>query len=204
MFSLFHSNPALALVLCALIILSVCLHELAHVLAAAHEGDTTAVEMGYLTLNPLKTMGWLSLIALLFFGLAWGAVPVNPARFKRKQSDLIVSLAGPFTNFLLFLFFFLLTLLGTHYGLMKELLDIFFYAGTLNFTLMLFNLIPIAPLDGAALLRHFFPVFHYKLLNSEAGKLAILIIALYLMTNGSQIYTLGVKAFDFLWILMPL
>lgn len=204
MLSLFQNSPALAFVLCALIVLSVCLHELAHVLAAAHEGDTTAVEMGYLTLNPLKTMGIFSLLALIVFGLAWGAVPVNPRRFKRKSSDLIVSLAGPTTNLFLFFFFFLLTLLGTHYGVTRDILDIFFYASTLNFTLMLFNLIPIEPLDGAALMRHFFPTFHHKLLNSEVGKLSILFVALYLMTNGSQIYVIGIKAFNFLWILMPL
>lgn len=56
---------------------SICIHEYCHAFVAHHLGDSTAKEGGYMTLNPLKVMGWMSIAALLLFGFSWGAVPVK-------------------------------------------------------------------------------------------------------------------------------
>lgn len=79
---------------------SICVHEYCHALVADRLGDHTAKEAGYKTLNPMKVMGWMSIVALLVFGFSWGAVPVkreDSNRFRRSA----IFLAGPLSNFVL-------------------------------------------------------------------------------------------------------
>ena len=76
---------------------SICVHEYCHAFVAHHLGDDTAKEGGFMTLNPLKVMGWMSIATLLIFGFSWGAVPVkreDPSRLRRSA----ISLAGPLSN----------------------------------------------------------------------------------------------------------
>ena len=62
---------------------SICCHEYAHAYVALRVGDDTAARDGHLTLNPLVQMGFQSMLMLVFFGIAWGAVPVS----LRQQLD---------------------------------------------------------------------------------------------------------------------
>ena len=94
-------NPIRTICWLAIIIFSVCFHELMHAVTAKWQGDTTAADAGHITLNPLKQMGVFSIIMLLVIGIAWGSVPVNPARMRHKYSDALVSFAGPFANLIL-------------------------------------------------------------------------------------------------------
>ena len=71
-----------------LVVFSICCHEFMHAWVALKEGDPTAADEGHLTLNPIKQMGIYSLILLALFGIAWGQVPVNPANFRSRNSDL--------------------------------------------------------------------------------------------------------------------
>src|SRR5438309_6666732 len=83
------------------IVVSVCLHELAHGLVAVWLGDDTPIQQERMTLNPLVHMGPSSLICLLLAGIAWGAMPVNTNRLRGRYGGALVAAAGPLTNILL-------------------------------------------------------------------------------------------------------
>lgn len=171
-------NPLLYIQLIAIIILSICLHELAHGVAALHQGDDTPRRTGHMTLNPVVHMGWQSIIFLCIGGLAWGAMPVNPAKFRsREWGDVLVSAAGPVSNLILGLMFISTLIIA----LRVEFFDIrflyFLYlAAQINLTLCFFNLFPVPPLDGFYIFSKFFP--QLKVLDNHNYGLFILMIFL--------------------------
>ena len=146
------------------VVVSVCLHELAHGLVAVKLGDRTPIEEDRITLNPLVHMGPVSLIVLLISGIAWGAMPIDRNRLRGKYAEAQVAAAGPFVNFLIAAV--TLTALGLwqkHRGVSSDqlspvaqngelLLGVF---GIMNVTLAIFNLIPCPPLDGSHILANF-------------------------------------------------
>lgn len=95
------------------VLLALTLHEYAHGYVAYLCGDTTAKDLGRLSLNPLKHLDLVGTLGMFLMGIGWAKpVPVNPANFRNgRVDDLKVSLAGVTTNFLLFLLATLLTLL---------------------------------------------------------------------------------------------
>lgn len=144
---------------------SIILHEVSHGWAALGFGDTTAKEAGRLTLNPLAHIdpfGTLILPAILIFttGVGFGyakPVPVNPRRMRDPRNhSLLVALAGPATN---------LALVGIATVALRMrdpsssrfVLDLIFGFGLLNVALAVFNLIPIPPLDGSAVIERVLP-----------------------------------------------
>jgi Zn-dependent protease len=157
----------------AVLVPSVILHEVAHGVAALRFGDDTAQRAGRLTLNPIAHIdpfGTVLLPALLvvFTGAAFGyakPVPVNPGRMRRpRDHGLLVSLAGPATNIVLALLATLVIrqLLPTGNQTVNDLVVSF---GMINVILAVFNLLPIPPLDGSALIervlpRHMLPRWH--------------------------------------------
>jgi Zn-dependent protease len=87
------------------ILIAIVLHEAAHAYAAYRLGDDTAMSLGRLTLNPLKHFDPMGTFMLIFVGFGWARpVPINPRNFKNpRRDDLIISLAGVTTNFILFI-----------------------------------------------------------------------------------------------------
>lgn len=87
------------------VLLALSAHELAHGYAALRSGDTTARDLGRLSLNPLRHLDLVGTISMFLMGIGWAKpVPVNPNNFKHpRRDDLIVSLAGVSTNFVMFL-----------------------------------------------------------------------------------------------------
>ncbi len=139
------------------IVVSVVLHELAHGVAAIWQGDRTPIESGHMTLNPMVHMGGMSLVAAFVIGMAWGAMPVTPHRFRHgRLGDVLVSLAGPATNALLAVAALVtLGLLNTSAaapGLETNFRTLLFTLGYLNIVLAIFNLGPVPPLDGSRVL----------------------------------------------------
>ncbi len=144
-----------------IVVVSVILHELAHGLVAFWLGDRTAKDAGRLSLNPLKHIDpFMSLLVpvLLYamnapvFGGA-KPVPINTRNLKwREWGMALVAVAGPLTNFLLAFIFFLIG----HFTEMiyeSDLAGFFFQQMVLsNLGFMIFNLIPIPPLDGSRIL----------------------------------------------------
>lgn len=151
-----------------LFFISLGVHEFAHAFTAWRLGDDTAKNQGRLTLNPFKHADligtYIMPIASFASGFAligWAKpVPVNRAKFKDQfKDDAVVSFAGPFSNFLLALFFFLLLIITLHSGMAdrRALVNLFWYGVFFNIFLFAFNLLPIPPLDGSHILFDLFP-----------------------------------------------
>lgn len=156
------------------LIFSVVLHEVAHGWVALKQGDPTAAMLGRLSLNPighLDPIGSLVVPGLLAISgapiLGWARpVPVNPRNFRDyKRGDILVSLAGVAVNFVLAIVFAFVFVgivwaqrmfpdLGTTWALLAQMAQ---YGIAINFVLVLFNLIPIPPLDGSHVLYHLLP-----------------------------------------------
>ena len=175
-------DPFLASWWLLVVVFSICLHEYGHALMAKLQGDTTAEEMGHLTLNPLKQMGVTSLITLFLIGFAWGAVPVNPARMKHRYSRTLVALAGVSMNLLLFLLFVIATVFCIKFLNSESAAGLMSLGALLNIMLMMFNLLPIPPLDGFTALTSAFPSLGERLARS-AGKESYAGITLFLFVG---------------------
>ena len=154
----------------AILIMSVVIHEVAHGYAARAYGDRTAEYQGRLTLNPLKhldLMGSFIVPALSFFlgGFIFGwakPVPYNPYNLKPgRWPEAFVALAGPLANFSLAVLFSLILRFSLSGGYASPaFLHIVALVVFVNLLLMVFNLMPIPPLDGSKL---FFALFPEKL-----------------------------------------
>ena len=141
-------------------------HEFAHAASADALGDSTPRMHGRLTLNPMAHLDVMGTITLMFAGFGWAKpVPVNPYALQRKTSAglMLVSLAGPASNLLLavlaalplrFRWVPLAASTGPILPSMGEFLLEFLFV---NLALFLFNLIPLAPLDGEKVITFFLP-----------------------------------------------
>jgi Zn-dependent protease len=144
------------------IVFSLSIHEAMHAYVAHALGDTTAQDMGRLSLNPLKhidplTTVALPIVTLLLFHvpiLAARPVPFNPARLKFDEfGAALVAVAGPLSNLVLAIIGAAVSRSVTSQALFN-FLDIFVI---LNVSLFIFNILPIPPLDGSRVLYAFAP-----------------------------------------------
>ena len=153
---LLWSRPDFYVVWVTIVIFSICVHEYMHAWVAYGMGDETAVRQGYLTLNPLRTMGPQSLVFLALFGIAWGAVPVTPSRMRAHYGPGLTALAGPITNLVLALLFAFAARMTA--GLDIDAVDLMCQIGTqANVFLLIFNLLPVPMLDGWEVYGLLFP-----------------------------------------------
>lgn len=136
------------------ILLGISIHEFAHGYAAVKMGDDTPLMQGRLTLNPLRHLDPLGFMCLLLFGFGWAKpVMINRRNFNNpRRDDAIVSLAGPLANFIIaFIFVGLMKIVDLYmpYSLTAEVIwEVLRSTVWINLVLMVFNLIPIPPLDG--------------------------------------------------------
>ena len=155
------------------VIIGLTIHELAHAYTAYKLGDMTAKNDGRLTFNPLKHIDPLGFILIVIAGFGW-AKPVgfNPDNLKNKHRDeILISLAGPFSNFLLAILFlivaralfFLPYFHGTTTGLV--VVNLLVLWAVINFGLFVFNLLPIPPLDGSHVYTTYLKEINPKLLQ---------------------------------------
>ncbi len=177
------------------LLFSIIVHEVAHGFVAYKRGDSTAKLLGRLTLNPIyhiDIFGSIILPAILIltgapvFGWA-KPVPVNMYNLKNPKRDMIfVSLAGVTANFLLAviagIIMFLIRSAGAEGSFLFSVYMVMQYVIVINIVLMIFNLIPIPPLDGSRVVLFLLP----RDLAQKYAKIeryGFWIILILLMTN---------------------
>lgn len=148
------------------IIIGLSLHEFAHAAAANALGDITPKLQGRLTVNPLAHIDIFGFVTIFIAGFGWGrAVEINPYNFKnRRRDELIVSVAGVSMNLLIAIIFsilyrVLLSTIGMEMGYVRGyfiLMTMVYYIVYINIVLMIFNLLPIPPLDGFSIATEVF------------------------------------------------
>ena len=150
------------------LLIAFTIHELAHAWVADQLGDPTPRRQGRLTLNPLAHLDPIGSLLLVFAGFGWAKpVMTNPYNFRNgpQLGMAVVAAAGPASNLLMAILAAIPFQVGlvslrnlTTYGGMLPTLDLFLYDFIqINVLLMLFNLLPIGPLDGMKVLRGFAP-----------------------------------------------
>jgi Zn-dependent protease len=178
---------------------SVVLHEVSHGYVAYRFGDPTAKEQHRLTLNPLRHIDpfgtvILPLLLVLTHFPAFGyakPVPVNLNRLRKpRQQALWVSLAGPAVNVVLSAIAFVICRFALSNGWSYNVLLFFIALGLVNLVLAVFNLIPIPPLDGSAIIERFIPSRHlqsyYQFRARALPVLFICLIVLFYFTHIAE------------------
>ena len=159
---IFQGQVLLFALLLVALVLSLSCHEFGHAYVAKLSGDNTAERAGRLTLNPLAHIDPMGLLMVVAVGFGYAKpVPTDPRNFRSRSADLWVAAAGPAMNLIL------AAVAWNFYNLMRNA-DVEFFAGPnvqtffgilvqVNLLLMIFNLIPLGPLDGHYILPYFLP-----------------------------------------------
>ena len=152
------------------IIVGLSFHEFGHAFVSTKLGDPTPKSQGRLTLNPLAHIDPVGMVALIFCGFGWGIpVQINPSYYKnRRAGEIMVGFAGVAMNLILAIVFSLLVRI-TNMGasifgddITATLSLIFYYAVQINIVLMVFNLLPVPPLDGFGIVTNLFRLERYS------------------------------------------
>ncbi len=174
---------------------AICFHEWAHALVARIKGDPTAEMMGRLTLNPLPHIDPLGtvvfpMLAILsggFFFFGWAKpVPVSVRNLKEPSKDMFwIAIAGPLSN--LFLAVVAAFLLGANARFnpfpdyADAIMKILQFFIIINLSLMVFNFIPIHPLDGGKILARFLPSSANEWLENNSSTLGVALLAFIIL-----------------------
>jgi Zn-dependent protease len=175
------------------LVITFTIHELAHAWTATQLGDETPRQYGRLTLNPLAHLDPMGSLLLLVAGFGWAKpVPINPYALQRRTPAGVmwVSLAGPFSNLVMAILAaipFRMGLVSVYDGLtstraiLPTLSQIMVQFVLINLLLCLFNLIPLAPLDGEKIVDFFLPPNLSKVFDQIRPYGPIILIAVVML-----------------------
>ena len=179
-------------------------HEFAHAFVAYKFGDPTAKDQGRLTLSPFAHLDFLGTVFIFILGFGWAKpVPVNRFYFKRPRlASILVSLAGPLSNFILMLIGFFIWYSITSEGLLSIVNDqigaaihqFFNLFILLNIILCIFNLLPFPPLDGYRIVLDLVPSHRLRIKVTQLEKYGGLILLIIVLTPINK-YTI-IPLFD--------
>ena len=137
------------------IVIAITFHEFMHAYSAWKLGDQTPKAQNRVTLNPIAHIDPIGIIALVFVGFGWGKpVQVNPYAFRKnpRRSNIIVDVAGVSMNCLIAFICMPFFILSSN----AIVSDILFWTVYFNIVLMVFNLLPVPPLDGFGIVTEVF------------------------------------------------
>jgi Zn-dependent protease len=185
--------------LLAALIMSLSFHEFGHAFAAKRFGDDTAERQGRLTLNPIAHIDPMGLLMVVLIGFGYAKpVPTDPRNYNSFWAQLVVAAAGPLANLIIAVVAYNLYLYGLQAGWLSfsdpSVRQVFNILVIVNLVLMVFNLIPLGPLDGHYILPYFLPrvlAQQYRELNAQYG--TYLFLALILLSLA------GVPIFRFVF-----
>lgn len=152
------------------IIIGLSFHEFAHAWVSDRLGDPTPRRDGRVTINPLAHIDWLGFAALLLVGFGWGKpVMIDPRYYKnRRRDEFLVAIAGVTMNLIIAVVLSIpVRMMMKHYGagvpsdLMYNIFQMLYYAVFINVVLMIFNLLPVPPLDGWNIFTQLFKLDQY-------------------------------------------
>lgn len=186
---IFIANPPVGVITILGLIIGISVHEAAHAFVAYRLGDPTAKLAGRLTLNPAAHLDPIGTFALLFIGIGWGKpTPFDPYNLRNiKRDSALISVAGAVSNFLIagiisapyLVAFYTNSLSPQINNIFTYLVPVIFF----NLILGVFNLIPIAPLDGFKVLAGLLPKdWYYEFIQTE--KYGIFILLIFLLTGA--------------------
>ena len=190
------------LLLLPAIIIGLTFHEAAHGYVSYWLGDPTPKLQGRLSLNPIRHIDPIGFLALFFAGFGWGQpVEINPMYYKhRRRDELLVAMAGVVTNFIIALVASLaLKLLinanGWYFsGITEIFFYILYYIVAINIMLMIFNLLPVPPLDGFGVLTQIFNLQKYSWFDTVYRNVFLILMVLIIFNIVDRILT---PAMDF-------
>jgi len=177
------------------LILSATIHEYMHGFVADQLGDPTAKNAGRLTLNPIKHLDPIGSVILPFilvitgspFVFGWAKpVPYNPNNLNdRKYGDAKVAAAGPLANLSMAIIFSIMFRFLDPLSMFAQLVSVII---VVNLVLMIFNLVPIPPLDGSKILATFLPSkLGMKLMYMDA-RLSMLLVFIFIFFGYGLIW----------------
>ena len=182
------------------ILLALTFHEYAHAYVAHRYGDDTAQKNGRLTLNPLRHLDPLGTIMIFLVQFGWAKpVPVNPYNLRNPKKDMLwISAAGPLSNMLLALISGLLFRLFSDSAMIADrdsltglLVIMVFLSLKINLALAIFNIIPIAPLDGSKILYGLLPPGFGKMILAIERYGPFILIGLIIFGRATGVSILG-------------
>lgn len=177
-----NQGPVILFAWVVWVIGSIVLHELAHGWAALWQGDTTPRDLGHMTINPLVHMPGFALVVFAIAGITWGLMPVNPSRFRwRGPGRAFVAAAGPAMNIALAIVAIVVAAMAVRFGpadsqTNTNVIQFFFVGSWLNLLLAAFNLLPVPPLDGSAILGGFSRSAHELFSRPQAAMVGLLVM----------------------------
>jgi len=174
----FLPSPSELIIFAIILLTAFPVHEFAHAWVADRFGDTTPRANGRLTLNPLAHLDPIGSLMMILVGFGFAKpVPINPYVLERhsRSATMLVSLAGPMSNLLMAIIaslFFRVGLVSTDAinippaGILPNLAQLLVIFVRINLLLMLFNMIPLFPLDGEKVLDYLLPPSAARVLES--------------------------------------
>lgn len=188
------------------ILLALTFHEYAHAYVADRFGDDTARQSGRLSLNPLRHLDPLGTIMIFLVHFGWARpVPINPYRLKNPKKDMLwIGAAGPLANVIVALISGLVLRLvyafagAPERGSVTALL-IFMVVMSLqiNLALAVFNILPIAPLDGSKILAGLLPARYANRMSFLERYGPFILIALIIFGRATGVSILGAVIWPF-------
>lgn len=184
------------------IVIGLSFHEFAHGIVSYACGDPTPKQQGRLTINPIKHMDIFGFVCLLFAGFGWGIpVQIDPRYYKRRRLDeMLVAFAGVAMNFLIAVLFSYILRIIVHTNSAfftsttgSVLIQMLQYVVMINVVLMIFNLIPVPPLDGFGIITQIFNLQKYSWYWKVYDKGYLILLVLVLFNVTSLILTPGIS-----------